>query len=270
MIEEQRKRVSALFDEGKIARFLGFKSVPGRVIPYLFGSKDELADIAFSNERYPTALIVDVLSSKADEPIGVLVRACDERAIVEHMKNNKVDAGKVVLVGVACDEETANACRCPRPYPSVEFVGEKSEVESDRARVEAVEKMPYPERLEFWSDWFSKCIKCYGCRNICPMCFCTNCALEEEKLASRFDLPPRFPAWHLIRAFHMIGRCVDCGLCELVCPVSIPLRTLYKRVREISEEILDYLPGEQPDAPLPLEVLGDGAYELPPDHGQEK
>ncbi|HDH96345.1 MAG TPA: 4Fe-4S ferredoxin [Proteobacteria bacterium] len=267
-VEELKRKVEALFDEGRISRFLGFKSVAGRAIPYLF-SKDELADLAFSNERYPVAIIMDALNSKSDEPVGVLVRACDERAIVEHIKNNKLDKDRVVLVGVACDEQTATECRCPRPYPSVDFAGERVDVEPDRSRIEAVEKMSYADRLKFWSDWFSRCLKCYGCRNICPMCFCTTCSLEDEKLGGRFDVPPAFPAWHLIRAFHMIGRCVDCGLCELVCPASIPLRTIYKKVREISGEVLDYLPGEQPDAPLPLEVLGDGTYELPPDMQEE-
>lgn len=266
MIKELlRDRIKSLFDEGKISALLGFKSVANRAIPYLFSSRDELTDIAFSNERYPIALIISVLNKNLNLPIGVVVRACDERAIIEHIKNNKINKEKVVLIGVACDSETANFCKCPKPYPSCDFVGEKVDIAPDRARIEAVERKSYKERLSFWHGWLSKCIKCYGCRNICPMCFCTTCALEDEKLASRFELPPRFPAWHLVRAFHMVGRCVDCGMCELVCPASIPLRTIYKKVREISKEVFDYLPGEEADKPLPLAVLGDGTYELPPD-----
>lgn len=269
MIELLKDRIRSLFDERKISALLGFKRVANRAIPHLFSSKDELEEIAFSNERYPLALIASVLNKKLDSPMGIVVRACDERAVIEHVKNSKINKDKIVLVGVACDRETANFCKCPKPYPDCDFVGERVDVAFDRARVEAVEKKSYSERLTFWHDWLVKCIKCYGCRNICPMCFCTTCSLEDEKLASRFELPPRFPAWHLVRAFHMLGRCVDCGMCELVCPASIPLRTIYKKVREISKDVLDYLPGEDEQKPLPLEALGDGTYELPPDSQED-
>jgi Na+-translocating ferredoxin:NAD+ oxidoreductase RnfC subunit len=60
----------------------------------------------------------------------------------------------------------------------------------------------------------------------------------------------------------MAGRCVDCGLCEEACPMDIPLRTLYRRVREVVKELMDYLPGADRDKVPPLQILGDGLFEI--------
>ncbi len=36
--------------------------------------------------------------------------------------------------------------------------------------------------------------------------------------------------YHMIRALHMAGRCVECGECERVCPVDIPLMLLNEKL----------------------------------------
>ena len=82
-----------------------------------------------------------------------------------------------------------------------------------------IDKMPVEERFRYWMDQFDKCVKCYGCRNVCPMCFCNECSLEEEDLVETGFLPTENPIFHLTRAVHMIGRCIDCGLCIPECPV---------------------------------------------------
>ncbi|MBW1940003.1 MAG: 4Fe-4S binding protein, partial [Deltaproteobacteria bacterium] len=85
-----------------------------------------------------------------------------------------------------------------------------------------------------WTYELSTCIKCYGCRNICPVCFCKECTLDSPALiATGGDLPPEIPIFHLVRAVHMGGRCIDCGLCEDACPMDIPLRMLYRKVNGI-------------------------------------
>ena len=76
---------------------------------------------------------------------------------------------------------------------------------------------------------FSRCIKCMGCRNVCPMCFCKDCALDNLDLVGPASSPPDIPIFHLIRAVDMADRCVDCGMCEAICPAEIPLRQLYRQ-----------------------------------------
>ena len=129
-----------------------------------------------------------------------------------------------------------------------------------RLEPEAVEAVEAGERLSRWLYEFNRCIKCYGCRNICPVCFCKECSLEHKELIGTGDLPPETPIFHLIRAVHMAGRCIDCGLCEEVCPVDIPLRLLYRKVNTLVQDLFDYQTGTDNEQ-SPFSIIG----EAPPD-----
>jgi formate dehydrogenase subunit beta len=114
--------------------------------------------------------------------------------------------------------------------------------------------MSLKQRQAFWREQFKKCIKCYGCRNICPECFCESCSLEDPLWVERGVLAPPFPMYHLIRAMHMSGRCIACRQCELTCPAHIPLTVLYDLIRRDVEALLAYVPGMDLDAPPPLSL----------------
>ena len=111
-------------------------------------------------------------------------------------------------------------------------------------------------RLDYWKEAFDRCIKCYGCRDVCPVCFCNVCTLEEDVLVKTGNLPPENPMFHLTRAVHMAGRCIDCNLCTEVCPAHIPLRTLYKKVAEIVKDQFEYVTGIPGEGKSPLNILG--------------
>jgi len=107
--------------------------------------------------------------------------------------------------------------------------------------VKAAEEFSQEDRFNRWMYEFQKCLKCYGCRNICPVCFCEECSLEHTDLIATGSIPPEVPIFHLVRAVHMGGRCIDCGLCEDTCPVDIPLRLLYRKVNETVEDVFGRL-----------------------------
>ncbi|MBC7254475.1 MAG: 4Fe-4S ferredoxin [Actinobacteria bacterium] len=260
-MEVLKSLIRKKLEEGADA-FLCLVEEEGSPVPALITdpASPQLESLTPGDTRYPlTKLLIDLLRQYPERRFAVLVRGCDERALVELAKLEQVDLDRVELVGLACSEEEARACGCRLPYPSRVDLGERVEPAPDRGVVEEVASLPDAERLRFWEEHFSRCIKCYGCRNVCPMCFCEDCALENPQLVKPGVIPPEFPSFHIIRALDMAGRCVDCGLCEEACPAGVPLRALYRRMQEVMEERFGYRPGEDPDRRNPLSELEMGS-----------
>ncbi|MBK5092784.1 MAG: 4Fe-4S dicluster domain-containing protein [Actinobacteria bacterium] len=245
--------------EGEVDGVLGYRLAGGSHLPHLFTAADieEMAGDYPAGERYPLASIVRRL--QAADPgirIAVVARGCDERSLVELFKQGQVNLGRTVILGLACEEELARGCGCAVPYPSEILEGRRVEGVPDDSLVEKMDGMPAEDRLDFWLSRFGSCVKCYGCRNVCPLCYCKECALDDAEMVERGRVPPAQPAFHLIRAIDMAGRCIDCGLCEEACPMGIPLRTLYRKVGRVVEDNLGYRPGRSPEEKSPLAVLG--------------
>lgn len=263
-LDKGRAMIAEMLATDSVSGFLALRMVDDHPIPYLFTKPEELDELYLGEVRYPlTKLLIRLARKYPDDTFGIFARACDERSLVELYKNQQLDPERVTFLGVACSGELAEACECFRPYPSRIDIGEKVEGHhGDPASVREIEAMPETDRYHHWMDQFTKCIKCYGCRNICPVCFCPSCTLEDHNLVHLGGMPPQIPIFHLVRAMHMADRCIDCGLCEEACPADIPLRTLYRKVMETVKNLFGYLPGENLEDLPPLEVLGDGTFEI--------
>ena len=106
----------------------------------------------------------------------------------------------------------------------------------------ALQAMNKKQRLAYWEHHMARCIKCYGCRDICPVFVESECELQTWAKPGR--LPPDSPLYHLARAFYIATRCTNCGFCEDTCPSRLPLRTLVDLVRhEDPDELFDMVPG---------------------------
>ena len=262
MYDAIKERVKELLSAGEIKGFLALKHENGHIKPHLYVSPDEINELSIGDgeapgdARYPLAKILTMLlQNHAGELIGILARGCDQRALRALAAWNQIPLEQVVSIGVACSEDLAKACACARPYPDEWLEGEQVEPKDPRP-LEWEDKPPL-QRFKDWRDEFEKCIKCYGCRNICPMCFCKECSLESEDVVAKGEIPPDIPMFHLVRALHMIGRCVDCGLCEQACPGSIPLRALYKKVNDIVETRFQFRPGIEQTEQSPLHKIAE-------------
>ena len=266
MSEKVKNRAKELLASGRIRAFLGLRKMDGNIGPFLFTSPDDLEELDVGDRerpgdaRYPlNKVLVNLARHYPEEVLGVLVRGCDERGLKTLFTWNQLHPEKVVPVGIACPRELAEACECLKPFPDDCIDGEKAEG-SEFLSVANIEWLDLGDRLKHWLDQFSKCVKCYGCRDICPMCFCKECTLESDALIHTGELPPENPIFHLTRAMHMAGRCIDCGLCNEACPADIPLRTLYKKVANIIDEEYHYRPGYgDPKEKPPLNILGDAS-----------
>lgn len=260
MYDAIKERVKELLSTGEIKGFLALKNENGHIKPHLYVSPDEIDQLSIGDgetagdARYPLAKILTMfLQNHSGERFGILVRGCDQRALKALTAWNQISLEQVVTIGVACPEERAQACACALPYPDEWLEGEQ--VEPKDPRPVGWEEKTLLQRSQDWITEFAKCIKCYGCRNICPMCFCKECSLESEDVVTKGEIPPDLPMFHLVRALHMIGRCVDCGLCEEACPASIPLRALYKKVNDIVETRFQFRSGIDQTEQSPLHKI---------------
>ncbi|NPA62377.1 MAG: formate dehydrogenase [Methanococci archaeon] len=97
--------------------------------------------------------------------------------------------------------------------------------------------------LEEWKKYWNRCIKCYGCRDICPLCFCEDCRLEKDYVDEKGKIPPDPLMFQGIRLSHVSQSCINCGQCEDVCPMDIPLAYIFHRMQLKIRDVFGYVPG---------------------------
>ena len=133
------------------------------------------------------------------------------------------------------------------------------------AEVAALEAMTEDERFAFWRNELSKCIRCNACRNVCPACSCVKCVFDNPAsgiAAKANDDKFEEQLFHIIRAFHVAGRCTDCGECSRVCPQNIPLHLLNRKfIKDIDTFYGEYQAGEESEGKTPLTSYTEGDLE---------
>ena len=158
-------------------------------------------------------------------------------------------------------------CKSKKHMVYDELLGPEGEVlDSHRFdMVEKIEKMTPDERFEFWRGELSRCIRCNACRNVCPACSCEKCVFDndasgiaQKAAADSFEEN----MFHIIRAFHVAGRCTDCGECSRVCPQNIPLHLLNRKfIKDIDTFYGEYQAGEDTTTRAPLTNYDPGDVE---------
>ncbi len=139
-----------------------------------------------------------------------------------------------------------------------EQIGESKETnDADRfAEVEKIEAMSPEERFAYFQSELSKCIRCNACRNVCPACSCRKCVFDSTKFdsAQKANVDSfEEKMFHIIRAFHVAGRCTDCGECSRVCPQGIPLHLFNRKfIKDIDELYGEYQAGADTETKGPL------------------
>ncbi len=154
--------------------------------------------------------------------------------------------------------ERCHVCKGKEHRIFDEQIGDSADtLDADRfAEVEKIEKMSPEEKFAYFQEELSKCIRCNACRNVCPACSCRKCVFDSTK----FDSAQKANAtsfeermFHIIRAFHVAGRCTDCGECSRVCPQGIPLHLFNRKfIKDINTLYGEYQAGADVDAKGPL------------------
>lgn len=184
---------------------------------------------------------------------GILsVKEEGENLVVETLYGDKTVAKADAI------SERCAACKSKKIVTFDELIGEQGkEVESDRfGEVARLEAQTAEERFAFWQNELSRCIRCNACRNVCPACSCEKCVFDNADSGVRNKAAAdsfEESLFHIIRAFHVTGRCTDCGECSRVCPQNIPLHLLNRKmIKDINELYGTYQAGADLDTKPPL------------------
>ena len=154
--------------------------------------------------------------------------------------------------------ERCKNCKSKKHVAFDELLGEDGEViENNRFdQVAELEKMSADERFAFWQNELSRCIRCNACRDACPACTCEKCVFDNPNSGVENKSPANSfeeKLFHIIRAFHVAGRCTDCGECSRVCPQNIPLHLLNRKfIKDINSFYGEYQAGEEVGSRAPL------------------
>ena len=154
--------------------------------------------------------------------------------------------------------ERCKTCKSKKHVAYDELLSETGEVLDSKRfdEVAKLEAMTADERFEFWQNELSRCIRCNACRDVCPACTCEKCVFDNPKSGVENKAPANSfeeKMFHIIRAFHVAGRCTDCGECSRVCPQNIPLHLLNRKfIKDINDFYGKYQAGEEVGSRAPL------------------
>ncbi len=245
MIEQVRQRARELLQKGEVGLVIGHGqgATAESARPVFVRKAEDVDRLVFS--PFCRNNLAAYLTRKEVMPKGkvALVAQPEEiRSVSVLVQEQQFEADRVVLIGVVCAQPGVKGaeCRLLGGTTLKELEGEVAEICKSRnetelaAKVKELEQMTPEQRLAFWNQEFSRCIRCYACRQACPMCYCERCIVEKNQ-------PQWIPSsprplgnffWNVVRAFHLAGRCIGCGACARACPMDIPLDLLNKKVAQ--------------------------------------
>lgn len=190
----------------------------------------------------PGILDTSKILGKAGEDVR-WVRETGDTVVVGTL-SRELQLRRETLLDPACSR-----CRYPNPVGADIILGEPTDGGQSKpaqCQVEALDALDAEERQAFFAAEAGRCIRCYACREACPMCYCTQCFVDHTapRWTESTISPAGTQAWHLIRAFHQTGRCVSCGACERACPMQIRMTYLTDKLNRDVADAYGFVVGE--------------------------
>jgi coenzyme F420-reducing hydrogenase delta subunit/ferredoxin len=261
LVGHLRGVAAELLSNGEAAMVVGYTpaSLPGSMVPTMVRSSTEAERLDFSDRCLTNLAAYLPALGDTEEKIAVVVRRCDIEAVTGLLREGQVERDQLLLVGVRCPGARENggwAAKCHacsgavhpmcevaidsegvrRPQPGHAEASAEAADPRDQ-QLAFLESLPAAQRWRFWQDQFRRCLRCYACRAVCPLCYCESCISEKHRpqwVNTAIDERGN-TAWNLIRAFHLAGRCTGCDECARVCPADIRLDLInHKLAREVT------------------------------------
>jgi ferredoxin len=248
------------------------------------------------------------LPSFRGKKVGIVVKGCDSRSVVELLQETLVNRDDVVIFGMPCtgvidltkvknrlaaagttagevsavatDDKTVSVtaggttvamqlsdvaadkcgrCQFPNAVLADAYVGDPiaptAPATAADADLAALDAMSVEERMAFWRYHMERCIRCYACRNACPMCVCRDHCIAQSRephWLTQEDTVTEKLMFQAVHAMHLAGRCTECGECQRACPMDIPVLALKKHLNRTINDLFGYQAGVDPQAIPPL------------------
>jgi coenzyme F420-reducing hydrogenase delta subunit/NAD-dependent dihydropyrimidine dehydrogenase PreA subunit len=273
-----RLKAKELLASGEVGCVIGYEVGPrGRTRPVFVYSAEDTGRLVWNPDvsNNLVSYLPVKLRPKGKEPpkkVAVVVKPCDSRAINVLLAENQFSRDQVHVIGVTCEgvrddrgglQSKCLTCEERTPVVCDTLVGEPP------ARIHAgavtrsdwLDKLPPRERMEFWLSQFDRCIRCYACRQACPMCNCPSCIYERDEstyVGLGIGLNEK-RTFHLGRAYHLTGRCVGCNECERACPMGIPISLLNQKLAGEIEKTFGHRAGLT-ESRSPIVTVLSGEY----------
>ena len=239
-MSELIKKVTQLLNDKTVDVFIGYgKGSADRIRAIFVRSADQTEKLVL-NSACTQNLAGYILKHEVKHlgKIGVLANVAALRSMLQLASEFQVKDGEVLVLFANPDGTLTEFI----DFNSIEVFLTTTDTgitSDEQERIAQLEALTVSERWNFWNKEFEKCIKCYACRAACPMCYCHRCTTDVNQ-------PQWIPVashergnldYHLMRAMHLAGRCVNCGECASACPMDIPLNLLtYQLINPIKTD----------------------------------
>ncbi len=268
MQTELRNKAKELLAEKKVDLLIGYGPTETGAVGAVFITRPEDCEKLLWNDQCTTNLTVYLKRKefKKHEKIAIVLKGCDAKALAVLEIEKQLNPENLIAIGMVCNgvlDDPANhgkddrlAAKCAvcdvHEPPHCDIVigtpssqDAKPTAEERYRKLEQIMSLGVEERLEYWKKEFDRCFKCFACRQVCPMCYCDVCVADKNRPV-RFDTSATTKgnfAWHIVRAFHLAGRCIGCSACSAACPAGIDLDLLNLSLAKAAEEQFGFRAG---------------------------
>jgi ferredoxin len=233
-------RAKELLENGTVKVIIGYEAGPTAKARPAFISNAAATDKLIYDERCVMNLAVYLTKTEVKRmgKAAIVATLPVMRSIMMLISEQQVFPENIVVIGISDSGELLDIADLDvmKAFIEKSDLGNPAKYKDQLAELN---KMGMQERFDYWQETLSACIKCYACRQACPMCYCTRCSVECNQ-------PQWIPVeasnhgnmeWHILRAMHLAGRCISCGECGRACPVNIPCHLL---TMQLADQVHNY------------------------------
>jgi formate dehydrogenase (coenzyme F420) beta subunit len=261
-VEERiRKAAAQLLGSGEVVLVLGYGegSISKRTRPVFLSRADQVDQLIY-NEKCKNNLVRYLPQLQARGKVAVVARPEDDRTLVSLIQEKQVDREAVHVITFTKDSSDEE--NLPAVFDTLIELKQSGEEQPQKSLLQKLSDMEVDARWKAFEEEMAKCIRCYACRNACPMCYCTECFVERSvpRWVGEGSNVSDTMIFHLTRAMHVAGRCGECNACVEACPMDVNLRMLNDKLNQDLLELYGHKAGTSLDQKAAMSTFDPNDY----------